>query len=608
MKFFTLFAVFLFSTWAHSQQFKLGKLSQEEISLTEVSYEPGSDAVKLAEFGDLKITNTGYELMEYGRTKILTTSGLDYAQRKWSFRPEKKFDKVVLKEAQTINVVDGKTVITPVEKKDIIVSQNNGLTEIAVAFPNVKVGSVIEYKVLIMRPHDLFATPWRFQNNIPTLSSKLNLTLATDFEYRVILNGAELTKKYSGKKNNREWELSNIPSDKIFKNVYNKEDYREKLSFQFTAERNFHGTFYAENTWDGFKKLIAEEIAKSLKGANYQDIANDIKTGTTKFETLKNTIIYLRKNFTWNRYWAVTTKNLQSEFLRTKKGNAADFNILLNEVLKKKGIYSEMAVNSLRSNGQIILNFPTYSKMQTFVNIVESDGGEKIMVDAATSDPENLMFPNLNYFNNIVLGLNGAGENFLSVTPKISEFVSVQKLKINETNNELTIEDRAKGYFVSEDVKRENFYVFSGAKNETPQNYTEKDWNMQKQFVNFENTSPYYLVESPLTKTMRELEVSKNRNFPIALNFPFLITVELKTKLPATYQLQSENFNRKITSFNGNLQYIQNIERVGEEDFFTWSLLVNKVYFNTNEIAEYMEFIDLVNASLENAAVIKKIK
>jgi hypothetical protein len=92
-------------------------LSQEEISLTEVSYEPGSDAVKLAEFGDLKITNTGYELMEYGRTKILTTSGLDYAQRKWSFRPEKKFDKVVLKEAQTINVVDGKTVITPVEKK-----------------------------------------------------------------------------------------------------------------------------------------------------------------------------------------------------------------------------------------------------------------------------------------------------------------------------------------------------------------------------------------------------------------------------------------------------------------------------------------------------------
>ena len=69
-------------------------MSQEEISLTEVSYEPGSDAVKLAEFGDLKITNTGYELMEYGRTKILTTSGLDYAQRKWSLRPEKKFDTI----------------------------------------------------------------------------------------------------------------------------------------------------------------------------------------------------------------------------------------------------------------------------------------------------------------------------------------------------------------------------------------------------------------------------------------------------------------------------------------------------------------------------------
>ena len=400
-----------------SQEIPWGNVSQEEIEMQEVPFEKGANVVKLKEVGQLKITNNGYELLEYGRTKILSINGFENAQKKWSFRPKVFNDRVVLKDAQTINIVDGKTVITKLDKKDIIISKNHGIEEIAIAFPNVRVGSIIEYKIKIMRPYDLSASPWHFQNSIPTLSSHLYLDLAANFGYKIILIGQQLNKKYIGKNNNKEWELTNIPSDKTFKNVYNIEDYRERIMFQYTSANAYHGTYYSENSWNGFKTLINKDIVKSINTDDYQQISAKIKNGENKLETLKNCIQYLRTNYQWNKYLAVQNSIPQSEFLQKKVGNAADFNILLKMILKTKNITSKLAINSCRSNGRIIVAYPAFSKLQTFVNIVELDNGENLLIDAATSTPENIRFLPLDYFNYIVLEIDTPGEVFTTVSP-----------------------------------------------------------------------------------------------------------------------------------------------------------------------------------------------
>lgn len=592
---------------ALSQEMKWGVISSEEISLTEVPFEKSADAVKLQEIGDLTMTDHGYELLEYSRSKILSLNGFDIADKKWSYLSNNSRDKVVVLSAQTINIIEGKQIITPVEKKDIIVSVNDGIEEIAFAFPNVQVGSIIEYKVKITRPHDLYASPWYFQNAIPTLSSKLKFKLETLSNYKIILKGQLLNKKYKGK-NIKKWELNNIPSENIYKNVYNKGDYRERIMLQFSSAYNYYGSYYSENSWKGFKKLILKDIDRSIQYADFQAIGNRIKNGTTKLETLQNCLKYLQNYYEWNRYFAVQTTNLQADFLQKKKGNAADFNIILKEILRTKNINSELAINSLRSNGRIIIAYPAFSKLQTLVNIVELDDHEKVMVDAATSKVESIKYLSLDYFNHIVLGLNDNKESFTLVSPNLSEFISVQKLNIESDHSLVEVQNRSKGYFNADDIESSVFDIFTGVKTIEKTENDLNEWKVSKKIIEFDHpANSLFFIENPFTKILKDFMVEKDRNYPVELDFPFLATIQLKTELPENYKLETENFDHNLTAFDGSLQYIQKREIIENEEIITYSLLINKCIYQTAEILEYQQFFNQLNKVIsDKVGVIKK--
>lgn len=605
-KYLLLLLLSTFFSLAKSQEIPWGKISAEEWAIDEVPFEKGAEAVKLKEIGLLKFTDDGYELIEYGRIKILSDTGFENAEKKWSYNATVRNDKVSIQEAQTVNFVEGKEVITPLDKKDIIISRNDDVVEIAVAFPNVKVGSIIEYKVKIFRTSNLYASPWRFQNSIPTLSSQLFLQIANVAAYKVILKGEQLNKKYSvnGKKNNKEWKLENIPSDKMYKNVYNVEDYRERVMFQYTSARKYYGSYYSENSWKGFTKLVNEDVKKAKKYADFQNISNQIKNGARKLQTLKNTLQFLRENYQWNRHTAVQSFDLASEFLRKKTGNSADFNVLLNEILKLKNINSELAINSLRSNGRIIVAYPAFSKLQTLVNIVEVDDGEKILIDAATSTPEKVRFPSLDFYNQIVLGLNNA--EFMEISPTLSEFVSQQYLMMNKDNSTVKIKNRSRGYFNYGYYKNDVFNVFSGNKSSETNGDEINEWKVNQRTLDFDNPPNNLLViENPFTTKIADLSVNKDRNYPIELDFPFMSTIQLKTKLSENQKILSENFNQNISAFNGNLQYVQQIENSNGEEILTWSFLLKQTIFQNRDIAEYNKFIDQLQVIVAKAAVIQ---
>ena len=606
VKYFLLLLLTTVFSLAKSQEIPWGKVSPEEWAITEVPFENGAAAVKLKEIGMLKITNKGYELLEFGRTKILSDNGFEKAQRKWSYRPTLENDKVVLIDAQTINLVNGKVEITPLDKKDIFLNNDGTVEVLAYAFRNVRVGSIIEYQIKINRPNNKYASPWNFQNDIPTISSKLYLDLEAYSDYKIILKGELLNKKYAGKKRNRTWELENIPSDKMYKNVYNVEDYREKLMYQYTSARGYYGGYYSENSWSGFKNLVNDDLKESKKYANFQEISDHIKDGSTKLETLKNCLQYLRDHYQWDRYTAVQTFDLASEFLRKKRGNSAEFNVVLKEILKLKNINSELAINSLRSNGRIIVAYPAFSKLQTLVNIVEVDQGEKILIDAATTTPDKVRFSSLDFYNQIVLGLDTKGDGFMMTSPTLSEYISQQYLTMNEENSVVTIKNSSRGYFNFEGFKDQTFDVFAGNKISENNEDEIDEWKISKQTLDFDNPSNNLLViENPFTKIFRELSVEKNRNYPIELEFPFLATVQLKTKLSRNQKIISENFSQKISAFNGDLQYVQQIENMDGEEIITWSFLQKKNIFQNKEIQEYNQFMDQLQLIISKAAVIQ---
>ena len=132
---------------------------------------------------------------------------------------------------------------------------------------------------------------------------------------------------------------------------------------------------------------------------------------------------------------------------------------------------------------------------------------------------------------------------------------------------------------------------------------------MNNQTISFENpANSFFVIENPLTKTLATILVEKDRDYPIEIDFPFLTTVILNTKLPENYHLESTDFNRKISAFNGALQYLQQVELKDGEPLLTWSLLINKTVFETGEIQEYQNFTSQLSAVFSEVAVAKKVK
>lgn len=203
MKFINTFMfLFIFQLIFSQEKLGWGQLSQDEINLTKVSFEPDADAVILREEADLFITKKGYILEEHSKIKILSTNGYENAQKKWRYYTGNNYDNITFEEGHTINIVNGKPIITPVNKSDLFITDINSNTkEISVAFPNVNVGSIIEYKIKTIRAFNGYSNVWNFQNNLPTLSSVLNKKNSSFGE--IVLYGEYLNKKYKKKRTER---------------------------------------------------------------------------------------------------------------------------------------------------------------------------------------------------------------------------------------------------------------------------------------------------------------------------------------------------------------------------------------------------------------------
>lgn len=608
MKSILSFLLVLNFTGLISQDLEWGKVSQDEIDLKVVLFEPGADAVILKESGDLVLTNDGYTLNLYRKIKILSENGYSSVDTKWQYKSDSKFDKVIVDKAHTLNF-DGKITESIVDQSDIIISKTNKeITEVAVAFPNVKVGSIIEYRVQIKRPYNLYAYPWDFQNEIPTIKSSFKIKSISDPNYKLILRGKRLTEKYAVQRSKKEWELSDVPSYSKFNHVYNRYEYIEYIMFQMMNRYGYDDDYYKQRTWKGFKKLIERDRKKSIKKVDFQEMASMIDDGNTKLETVKNCIQFLRNSYKWDNHLAVRTDDLTENFLKLKTGNAADLNILLQGILNEKKINSELVINSLRSNGKIIVAYPAFSQLQTLVNIVTIDNDEKIMVDAATSTSKDIKYLSTDYFNHIVVDLRADQDNFLIVSPNLSEYISQQQLEIENDDLKLNIRDQFKGYFQADSYKRQFIINAPIIKNTETKMTESNDWTVHHRTIILDNpNSSFIVIENPFTEKIKGLKIDPDRDYPIELDFPFLKTIQLKVKIPEGYTLNTENFTENLSYFDGKLQYAQSAENRGNsESIITWSLLINQTIFQPKEIAQYMDFTEKLSESISKIAVLKR--
>src|SRR5690606_32875333 len=320
-------------------------------------------------------------------------------------------------------------------------------------FPNVKVGSIIEYEYTFTDQKLSFIDAWRFQHEYPTLYSSYQIQNNTGLDYTSLMIGDKIVEYSKNKKNPNKWVLTGLPSYVSLDYLYNKKDMAERIVFQIRGYNSSTGLFDSSS---GYKDVIPDwgklidEINDNYK--NYtsksigSEIADQIPNGKNQKETLQNVYQYFKENFRWNNFYGISPKQTNRETLKEKSGNSTDLNLLLNSVLNAKGLNSNLVLLSSRDNGKLVISYPYLGQFNYTVNLVSLDDNSNYLIDASNLNLD-LGFAPLRIYNHYGLLVDPKNENFIAMKQQLSEFHSLQNYVFQNGIFNLTRTDKQNGYF-----------------------------------------------------------------------------------------------------------------------------------------------------------------
>jgi hypothetical protein len=422
-KFGLVFLIALSAFYAHAQQFEMGKVSKEELEQKTHPLEPDAAAAVLYESGTTYMDyneNDGFTLITESeiRIKIYTKDGYDWANKAVRYYiGASPSEKVSFSKAVTYNLVNGVIEKTKLKSEGEFEEKLNKFWGVKkITMPNVKEGSVIEYKYKITSPYKSNFPTWSFQSTIPVNHSKYVTKIPEYYIYKSNFRGfvfpvkteTSENKSYSFtskerssngrvtstefnnesiryKENIATYTVEKAPSMKDENYVSNIRNYTSSIEHELSMTRFPNSPI--ENIsmdWDNVVKSIydSENFGAELKKSGYfeQDlpaVIAGLSTGEEKTIAIFN---FVKSRMNWNEYFGYICDDGVKKAYKDKVGNTAEINLMLTAMLRAAGISANPVLVSTRSNG--IAFFPNRTAFNYVVCAVE--GNNKILLLDAT--------------------------------------------------------------------------------------------------------------------------------------------------------------------------------------------------------------------------------
>lgn len=393
---------------------EFGKIAKDEIELTEYALNKDAEAVVLFDIGKSYFVETSNSFdVVFERTtriKILSESGIKWAEVEIPFYQEGDiYEKVYDIEASSYNFENGRLNKSSFDVSNAYDEKKNEYWNIKkFAIPNVKVGSIIEYRYKINSQYKFNFRDWVFQWKIPVVYSEYETKMIPFYEYTFLLQGAskfDIYESYEDKGMPRhfgspgaygdnsyndmvyKFGMKNVPAfgDEEFISSIN--DYIIKLDFQLSKFHRLNGSSTEIiTTWeDLIKELLKHRdfgkyISKSERSASK---LLDIDGLSKKSENEKfNTVLdYVKSNYNWNNHKSKYTTKKPKHFIKDKFGNSADINLFTIGLLNSVGVESYPLILSTRDHGKIKIDYP-FSHFFNYVVVLANVDGKMILADA----------------------------------------------------------------------------------------------------------------------------------------------------------------------------------------------------------------------------------
>lgn len=392
-----------------------GKIDQADLEMKACDFEKDANAEILFDKGDVYFGDdlNSITMDVHKRIKIFNEHGNKQAEIHLRYRDFDHVEYITGLQAETINLSDGKQVISKLDKKQVFVRRlDKYWSEMAFTLPDVKAGSVIEYKYRWNTTLFYNMPSWFFQNEIPTRYSEFSTAIPDFFYFRPqphLFRQMAIDRTSADGKSYQDISLDAQSNSHITNIPYtvNKEvramaqvpsipdepfmsafiDNAESLRFQLVTIKPIAGILRTGNdTWAKVAgSLINDEdfgqqLNRSLsKERELIDKAKSLKTTDERIGYLFSAV---RDAMKWNGQDDWYTLDGTSKAWDNKTGNSAEINLILYHLLKKSGIDAYPMVVSTREHGKVLPYYTSLNQFNRAVVYIPVDSTKNYVLDA----------------------------------------------------------------------------------------------------------------------------------------------------------------------------------------------------------------------------------
>jgi hypothetical protein len=361
-----------------------GKIDIQDFEMKSCDFEKDANAEVLFDSGSVYF-NPAYELVfeRHVRVKIFNEKAKQGANVKLQYFDGYGLERIQSLEAETINYDNGKIEFTKVDKKLIYNSKIDRIRkEMVFSFPNVKSGSVLEYKYILISKNIVNFPTWYFQSNIPTRYSELKTDIPNVLYYKIL----EMVNRPYVKNTADVKALANIPSlnDEPF--MTSPRDNSDRILYQLKSISG--GSFYrsVSDTWEKVGKNLCDydgfggQFKRKLTGE--EEIINKAKNLSSDNDKIAFIFNEVKNKMKWDSDDFQFINDGTSEAWDKKTGNSAEINLILYHLLKKSGVQVYPMLVSSRKNGKINPAYPNSYQFNRAVAYIPIDTANFYILDA----------------------------------------------------------------------------------------------------------------------------------------------------------------------------------------------------------------------------------
>jgi hypothetical protein len=589
------------------------------------------------------------------KIKIYKKEGLRWADQKVRFYigyEKLNEDRLEFSQAITYNLENGAIVKTKLDNQGTFKNKiNKYWNEKTITLPNVKVGSIIEYKYILKTENLVKLPDFDFQYEIPVDYFEYKTEIPEFYVYKTILVGktpitSDAKIVLGGQSFENEHNQTNTMSYKQVNSIYTGKDIlalkpepyinnieNYKGSIQYELERVRYPDQPVKDyslTWEGVASTIfkEEDFGKELNQSDFflEDLRKLLVNTESLQERLEIIFKFVQNKMNWNEENGYYKDKGVVKAYKEQTGNVADINFILINMLKTAGIEVNPVLVSTVENG--IPVYPTRTGFNYVIAAAEIDG-KQILLDATHKfTSPNILPLNLLNWKGRLIKKDGTSKEIDLYPNSVSREFSNTIAKLDASGK---IEGKVR--VQRSDYDAYSFRVENADKNQ--ENYLEKyeeqlgdlkisDYAIENKKTNFANpivetfsfTSDNLseiiggkIFVNPLlffTRTKNPF-TQEQRQMGIYFGYPTQEKFNLNLAIPEGYVVESMPNPVRILSEDKAIAYTFNIANDGNKIQITCIKEINNSIFAADEYTGLKNLFQKMLASQNEKIVLKKI-